>query len=73
MKRSFCLCVPLLLWSALSVAQAPFGQQVIESATINYSTNTITIVGQGFCALGRQPSVFFGQRAPWQALRRFTS
>ena len=61
MKR--CLCVQLLLWSALSLAQVslPFGQPVIDSASVNYTTNTITIVGRGFCARDRSPVIFFGE------------
>ncbi len=59
MKRY--LCVQLLLWSALSLAQvSPFGQPVIDSASVNYTTNTITIVGRGFCPRDRSPIILFG-------------
>jgi Collagen triple helix repeat (20 copies) len=48
-------CVLLLLVSSLSFALTPVA---INSASINYTTHTITVVGSGFCT-GAVPAVTF--------------
>src|ERR1700733_6618990 len=49
------LCVLLLLISSLSFALTPV---TIDSASINYTTHLVTIVGSGFCT-GAPPAVTF--------------
>jgi len=53
MKRY--LCVLLLLVSSLSFALTPV---TINSASINYTTHAVTVVGSGFCT-GAVPAVTF--------------
>ena len=53
MKRY--LCVLLLFVSSLSFALTPV---TINSASINYTTHTLTVVGSGFCT-GALPAVTF--------------
>jgi hypothetical protein len=53
MKRY--LCVLLLLVSSLSFALTPV---TIDSASINYTTHTLSVVGSGFCT-GALPAVTF--------------
>src|ERR1700723_202011 len=53
MKRY--LCVLLLLVSSMSFALTPV---TINSASINYTTHTVTVVGSGFCT-GAVPAVTF--------------
>jgi hypothetical protein len=53
-----CLYASLVLVSTLSFAATPV---TINSASINYTANTITITGQGFCAGGTLPGVFFNK------------
>jgi len=59
MKRY--LCTLLLLVSAPSFA-AVVTPVVIDSVSINYTINTITITGQGFCADLKAPTVTFNGR-----------
>ncbi len=53
MKRY--LCLSLLLVCSLSFALTPV---TIDSASINYTTHTLTVVGSGFCT-GALPAVTF--------------
>jgi hypothetical protein len=53
MKRY--LCLSLLLVSSLSFALTPV---TIDSASINYTTHTLSVVGSGFCT-GALPAVTF--------------
>jgi hypothetical protein len=53
MKRY--LCLSLLLVSSLSFALTPV---TIDSASINYTTHTLSVVGSGFCT-GTLPAVTF--------------
>lgn len=52
------LCTLLLLVSATSFALVTT-PVVIDSASINYTSNTITITGQGFCADRKVPTIAF--------------
>ena len=54
------LCTLLVLVSTLSFAATPV---TVNSASISYTANTITVTGQGFCAGGTLPSVVFAKVA----------
>jgi Collagen triple helix repeat (20 copies)/IPT/TIG domain len=63
MKNSL-VTLTLLLASAFSLAQTVrvpvFALSGISAATINYSTNQITVTGGGFVVLGNAPIVYLG-------------
>ena len=43
---------------------APIVPVIVDSATINYTAHTLTVIGAGFCVLGASPSAVFRHHAP---------